>query len=220
MEKSYNKDEEHNLGLLSLDDSANPKQSKKKCERITFTVKNPIQIDYVIKVLKSEFDDTDKKSKYLYIIHDKDESTDGLIEPHLHAIVWGNPRRFVDWANQFSPVDDPDNAIPPHMICFCRNPRAMSRYLIHKDNKDKFQYSKDEVHGSANGLVYFEKSLVDSQNIDLTTELKDFHALRCGLMTPFEYLNKYRLFYSSDSFSNRNRLYSAVYENYKKTGDF
>ena len=209
------------IGLKSLDKDANPKQSKKRFERVTFALKNPIQIDYVIKVLESEFDDTSQRSKYLYILHDKDKDADGnLIDPHLHVIVWGNARRFVDWANQFSDPNDPDNAIPPHMISGVMNVRSMARYLIHKDNSDKFQYSSNEVQGSKRGLEFFHKSLIDSHYIDAKTEIEDFSKLRAGLITPSEFLKKYSIYYSSDRFSTRLRLYSSVFENFNVHGDF
>lgn len=214
----FTEDEKKNLGLTTLSVDSNPRQSKKKCERITFTLNNPVQIDYAIHVMETEFNDGSSRNKYLYILHDKDEGEDGLIKTHLHAIVWGNARRFIDWANQLSIPDDKDNAIPPHMICFCRNPRSMARYLIHKDTKDKFQYSKDEVKGSREGLQFFEKALIDYQDVDLDSELKDFARLRFGVLSPNEYLSKYRTFYSSDKFANRIRLYTSVYENYNVEG--
>ena len=216
MSIEFSDSEKKDLGITTLDKESNPKQSKKKVRCITFSLNNPVQIEYAIKMMESEFNT--KEMKYLYILHDKDEGEDGLIDTHLHAIVWGTPRRFVDWADLFSIPDDEVNAIPPHMICRVMRPRSMARYLIHKDNPEKHQYSPDEVCGSNKGLEFFKTSLLDVDSIDLDSEVEDFSALRFGKMTPTEYLRKYRVFYAGDSFSNRIRMYNSIFENFNKMG--
>lgn len=199
------------LGIRQIpDNKAN--QSKLKFEKITFALNNPIQIDYVIKVLESEFCDTSQKNKYLYICHDKDENEGELVKTHYHFIVWGNPRRFKDWADCFSIPNDPDNVILPSMICKVMNIRGMTRYLIHKDNPEKFQYDKELVHGSPKGLAYFKESLIDRQNLSFDDEVKDFYHLRTGQMKPRDFLKKYSYYYARESFSSRLRIYSTVFD--------
>lgn len=218
MSSNFTDSEKKDLGISSLSKDSNPKQSKKKVSCITFSLNNPIQIEYAIKVMENEFKDFNQNMKYIYILHDKDKKDDELVDTHLHAMIWGNPRRFVDWADLLSVPDDEENAIPPHMICKVFKPRSMARYMVHRDNPDKFQYDEELVMGSPKGLEFFKKSLVNQDTIDLDSEIEDFSKLRFGKMTPLEYLRKYRVFYAGDKFSNRIRMYNSVFDNFNKMG--
>ena len=192
------------------DEKAN--QSKLKFDKVTFSLTNPIQIKYVLEVLKSEFCDVSQKTKYLYICHNCDTSDTEPVSVHYHFLVWGNPRRFKDWANAFSIPNDSENAIPPHMFCKVMNVRGLARYLIHKDSPDKYQYSSECVKGSPNGLAFFEQCLIDRESLSFDDEVKDFYALRQGIMSPQEFLKKYSYYYARESFGSRMRIYASVFE--------
>ena len=59
--------EKRDLGISSLSKESNPKQSKKKVSCITFSLNNPIQIKYAIKVMENEFKDFNQNKKNIYI---------------------------------------------------------------------------------------------------------------------------------------------------------
>lgn len=215
LDSNFNEQTVKSLGLVSR--SSNSELMKKNC--ITFSVNNPRQIDYCISVLESEFCDTGKLDKYLYIIHDKDKYEKGdkipegkaigdLKPRHLHAIVWGNSRTFKSWGEQFN--------LPSYMICMVKRERSMARYLLHMDNKDKYSYSEDEIHGSRRGLEYFQFACKENSDINLKSELIDFGYVRRGEMTPDDFLKKYRSAYYKESFSGRLRIYSIVNSSYAK----
>lgn len=73
-------------------------------------------------------------AKVYAINHDKDIDT----EAHTHFVIdYATPRSITTVANVFG--------VEPNFIEVVRNKKGMLRYLIHLDDKDKFQYDPDEV---------------------------------------------------------------------------
>lgn len=94
--------------------------------------------------------------QYAYILHDKDvydndvfnKETGELIgqkgqlkKPHYHFVVYFENARYLD---SVSKVFD----VPLNMIEIKSSLKGSIEYLIHKNHKDKFQYSRDEVVGN------------------------------------------------------------------------
>lgn len=111
--------------------------------------------------------DTLKKSGLKYAIsplHDKDlleDSSGKTKKPHYHIIVcYGNPTTF----NNVKSLTDRLNAPIPQPL---EQIRGYYRYLTHKDNADKYQYSEDDiiVGGGFNILDYIELSKNEVLNI-------------------------------------------------------
>lgn len=74
-----------------------------------------------------------------YIIHDMDVTENGeLKKPHIH---------WVGKRDSPAPLSTIANAlkIPANDIEFAKNYRSSLRYLVHLDNKDKYQYSPEAV---------------------------------------------------------------------------
>lgn len=74
-----------------------------------------------------------------YIVHDMDVTENGeLKKPHIH---------WVGKRDSPAPLSTIANAlkIPANDIEFAKNYRASLRYLVHMDNKDKYQYAPDAV---------------------------------------------------------------------------
>lgn len=97
-------------------------------------------------------------SKYAYIFHDKDDC-----EPHFHVLCVFKQNmsfsqvksKFPDTANIFvQPLLDKIQAF---------------RYLTHKDNPEKYQYSDSLV--SSNALSYFSEK--DTKQVDVDSLLTD-----------------------------------------------
>lgn len=74
-----------------------------------------------------------------YIVHNMDVTESGeLKKAHIH---------WVGKRDSPAPLSTIVNAlkIPAQDIEYCKNYRSALRYLVHADNKDKFQYSPDSV---------------------------------------------------------------------------
>lgn len=81
--------------------------------------------------------------KYALILHDKDiknEETGELKKEHVHVVLkYGGRRTLSSVQNEYKIFG------LEKRFCDTCNERAMLRYLIHLDDPDKYQYSKDEV---------------------------------------------------------------------------
>lgn len=83
-----------------------------------------------------------KSFEYAMITHDKDVDEDGVIKKeHCHFVI-----RFTN--AKWNTAVAKDLGIELNYIQECRNIDNALMYLIHFNDKDKFQYDVDEVHGS------------------------------------------------------------------------
>lgn len=75
---------------------------------------------------------------YAYIKHDKDKLNDEFKKPHYHCIVkLDNACTKLALSKKLG--------LPTNYIMNVRNERSMIRYLIHMDDKDKYQYNYNEI---------------------------------------------------------------------------
>lgn len=158
---------------------------------ITITDNNPLHWDDIIAIAKSSY------TWYAYIYHDKDDT-----DKHLHILCYDEGGTTLKaHCLRFSSV------IPSNFVCKVRNPRAMARYLTHKDNSEKFHYDLKDVETNAKDKLYsFYKEL----SSDCQQEFRDFHAVRQGKMTIDEFLDKYRGEFGSMPFYQKINLYSKL----------
>lgn len=88
-----------------------------------------------------------KNYDYAYILHNKDTN-----EPHYHVVVAFNNYRYLNAISD--EFDIPSNYIQP-----IRSLEGMLTYLIHLNDKSKFQYDINEVFGSNSLLLKFQKCI-------------------------------------------------------------
>lgn len=121
---------------------------------------------------------------YAYIYHDSDINEDGTKKKkHLHLVamekggttIQAHCRRF-------------EGVCLPNCIEAVKCARGMVRYLIHKDDEDKFQYSLDDIVTSNRTqlLGYFQESCDDLQL------LQDYELLRTAKISVSDFLKKYQ----------------------------
>lgn len=82
------------------------------------------------------------QGKYAMILHDKDinEDTGEIKKPHVHVVLkYGGRRTLTSVQNEYKKYGLESR------FCDTCNERAMLRYLIHLDNPEKHQYSKNEI---------------------------------------------------------------------------
>lgn len=160
---------------------------------ITITDNKPEHWDDIIQIGKSCY------SWWAYIFHDLDNT-----DKHLHILLYDEGgTNLSSHANRFSSV------LPSNFIEKVWSPRAMARYLIHKDNPEKHQYDINSIYtNSKDKLMSFFKE----NNSDCTTEYQDFCAVRCGKMSIQDFLDKYRGEFSSMPFYHKLSVYSKLRE--------
>lgn len=92
--------------------------------------------------------------KYALILHDRDladEETGELKKPHVHVVVKYEGRRTLSSVqNEYKKV-----GVESRFVETC-NERVMLRYLTHKDDKDKYQYSINDV--DTNDMKWVDKA--------------------------------------------------------------
>ena len=83
----------------------------------------------------------------------------------------------------------------------------MARYLIHKDNPDKYQYEPtDVITNSKDKFFSFLKDL----SSDCLQEFHDLQAVKLGLLTPEQFMEKYRGEFSAMPFYHKLNIYSKL----------
>lgn len=95
-------------------------------------------------------------------LHDKDVNPDGTIKkPHWHVILMFDGKKSYE---QIKEITDSLNAPVPQKTA---NPKGLIRYLIHMDNPEKYQYSREDIvcHSGADIDQYFELSSVSRERI-------------------------------------------------------
>lgn len=105
--------------------------------------------------------------EYAYALHDLDvDENNQLKKPHYHVVM-----RFTN-KQTFSGLSK-DLGIPENYLEAKGRKNEFKfgvRYLIHKDNPDKYQYDPSIIHGNA-PILRFLKSDSDDLGIDLMEEI-------------------------------------------------
>lgn len=158
---------------------------------ITITDNKPEHWDEIIQIGKSCY------TWYAYIFHDQDDT-----DTHLHILLYDEGGTNLNsHAKRFSSV------VPSNFIEKVWSPRAMARYLIHKDNPEKHQYNIDAITtNSKDKLLSFFKE----NNSDCVDEYKDYCMVRQGQMSIEEFLDKYRGEFASMPFYHKLNIYSKL----------
>lgn len=91
-----------------------------------------------------------KQYDYAYILHDKDGS-----KPHYHSVVAFNNYRYKSAVCE-------EFDIPENYVQEVRNIDSILMYLIHLNDKSKYQYDLKDVVGSKNLLDKLKKNLANN----------------------------------------------------------
>ena len=139
---------------------------------------------------------------YYYIYHDKDIDENGTLKPkHLHIVAMDRGgTSFKAHCSRFESV------IPSNFILKVKSPRAMVRYLTHKDNKEKFQYNDSEV--ITNSKEKYAQYIRDS--IDNMTLYENYVLLKTGKISVQEFLEQYRAELADLNFYQKCQLFKTL----------
>lgn len=139
---------------------------------------------------------------YAYIYHDSDidDDTKKLKTKHLHFVCEGR-HSLKRWAELFG---IPENMVELPKVSF----RSCNRYLIHLDDKSKFQYDKSQVF--TNKPLRFESYLQDNKEITPTGLFSDMQKVYKGGITSKDFIEKYKFYLNSQSFYCQFKIYMEL----------
>lgn len=148
---------------------------------------------------------------YVYILHDKDIdlSNDTLKKPHYHFII-----RFPN-ARWLSAVSN-DLGIDMNYFEPCRNVKSAMQYLIHFNDNNKYQYSKEEVQG--NIVHYFNKCIADDDLDEESAISRILDFIDHADFLSVSMLSRYCV--SSGLWSYYRRAYSIIYAYMQEHNNF
>lgn len=145
---------------------------------ITVTDNDPNNFDKIIKVAQSCY------KYYWYVFHDMDKDENGTLKKkHIHLVAYdSSPSTIKKAINNF------DGATLPNLVEGCRNGRAMLRYLVHKDDPDKYPYDPSAV--MTNNMAQFLSAIEDSDSV--TKIFEDYEKVRTAKISVGEFIEKYK----------------------------
>lgn len=159
---------------------------------ITITSNQEEQWDKIIDVAKMNY------HWYAYVFHDKDDT-----EKHLHIMAYDKGGTSIKaHCARFEGV------IPPNFVCKVRNPRAMARYLIHMDSPEKHRYQESDI--VTNNTDKYHAFLEDLRT-NVMEEYQDFSRVKHGLMTPEDFIDKYKSQIFDLPFQSKISVYHKIF---------
>jgi len=150
-----------------------------------------------------KFVDSMKGTALIYMInHDRDSNpeTGELIESHTHFLIeYQTPRKILTVANLLE--------VEPNFIEICKSKKASLRYLIHLDDREKYQYRhEDVIH---NNTVEFA-DLIKGQNLsdkEIASYLMESRGMELlGVVSS----SKLRTIQSFIDHERRNKIYNRL----------
>ena len=150
-----------------------------------------------------KFVDSLKGTALVYMInHDRDKNleTDEIIENHTHFLIeYQTPRKILTVANLLE--------VEPNFIEICKSKKASLRYLIHLDDREKYQYRHEEV--IHNNTVDFA-DLIKGQNLS-DKEIAEYLMNSRGMeLLGVVSSNKLRTIQSFIDHERRNKIYHRL----------
>lgn len=135
-------------------------------------------------------------SFYAYIIHDSDIGK-GL---HIHFVGQVNGSRSIKSIAEMLAIDYQD-------VDIAKRPRGAIRYLIHIDDKDKYQYKfSDVITNNKDRLEYYFINISNSIN-DIYF---DFKALKVGSLSVDDFVRKYSSEFSALPFYQKIKTLEVI----------
>lgn len=182
-----------------------------------------------VEELKDKLDKLDIVDYYAFILHDKDinEDTGEIKKPHYHCIVdincniKNNNQRKLHIIEKLRPI-----IYEKLDIQGIKNENTFTRYLIHLDNKEKYQYNRKEIF--TNNLTRLETAL-EPQRITRKSDTNGFLLYLIGLVKNRENIDLVSLMlaatlnYNCGSWfiNNRRLIINDLQELYKyRTNDY
>lgn len=139
---------------------------------------------------------------WAWIFHQPDDD-DG--SPHVHFIVRNNGTRSVK--QMADKLGIASNFVQP-----CRKVVAYRRYLMHLDDLDKHQYSKDDVH--TNDPVALESAIKGNEKRDVNSLFIAWQRLSRSEITPQEFIQENFVDLQSLNFYQKIKTFECIQKSY------
>lgn len=94
-----------------------------------------------------------KNYNFAYKIHDKEDN-----KPHIHLLVFFENKRYI--SGILKEIDIELNLINP-----VHNKKGAIRYLVHKDNPEKYQYNIEDIVSNIDLSSYFNNTSIELVDI-------------------------------------------------------
>lgn len=140
---------------------------------------------------------------YAYIIHDNDNTSD-----HIHYILNVAGSRAIKSIGKMLDVN-------PQYIQVCNQVKGYARYLLHKDDPDKFQYKIENVFTS--DLDRYLGYVNDKTN-NVCELFDDYQKVVYGRLSSLEFIEKYRSEFSKMNFYQKIKVFDSLRDSFKKGG--
>lgn len=114
---------------------------------------------------------------YAFIMHDKDESK----SLHIHFVVNCKGSRSIKSICEVLDCDFQD-------VQIANRPRGCIRYLIHADDKEKYQYDIQDIATNNNDRLSYYFTSINSSIKDIYSDLKK---VKSGVISCDEFVEKY-----------------------------
>lgn len=139
---------------------------------------------------------------WAWIDHQPDDE-DG--KEHTHFLLRANGTRSVkQMADRIQ--------ISPQYVQVCRKIVAFRRYMIHKDNPEKRQYTlADIVTNSPDG---FKMAIEGEEKKDINSLFRDFNLLSSGKISPEEFIQQNYFEMSKMAFSQKIKTFEILLKVY------
>ena len=142
---------------------------------------------------------THSMENYIYILHDKDYSseTGEIKKNHYHVILHFENARTIETLSKNLGIEE-------NLFYYINSFNGQLRYLIHYDDDDKTRYDIDEVKGTLYMLSKFKKSIKGSSDeVSEVSQIYEF--IINNEITDLHYLIEYVI---------DNDLYASFRRNY------
>lgn len=140
--------------------------------------------------------------KWAWIYHEPD-SDDGT--PHVHFMFSTNGTRTVKQiANKLG--------IESNYVQVCNSLVGYRRYMLHLDNKEKIQYTIDDVH--TNHHSDFRLAINGNTQCSIFELYNSLRDLRRGKIKPVDFLEKHILEMEKLPFSQKIRVLESIHSQY------
>lgn len=132
---------------------------------------------------------------YAYIIHDKDGT-----ENHIHYILNIAGSRSIKSISEMLDVN-------PQYIQVCKKNKGYARYLLHKDDPEKYQYDINQVFTNDYDRYL---SLVSDVTTNVSDLFEDYLNVTYGRLSSYDFINKYRLDFSKLNFYQKIKVFDSL----------
>lgn len=167
------------------------KHAKEKGTYFTCVTNDPHCRDF-IKGLMPDF------KCWAWIDHEPDTDNGS---PHTHFIFQYNGSRTIQQvADRLE--------ISPQYIQVVKRLTSFYRYMVHKDNPEKKQYSVDDIQ--TNHKQDFEIAINGYEKTDVNQLFTQFSSLSRGKITPLEFINSNYYDFEKMSFSQKIKIFEII----------